>query len=68
LGIAVTTRLIAGCCRTFTQCFADQPEDDWYGADFTPPGAGAYRVSVGGDNVEDAEDAFPVVQAENWMS
>jgi pimeloyl-ACP methyl ester carboxylesterase len=42
-------------------------EDDWYGADFVPPSAGAYRVSVSGDDVEEAEDAFAVVEAENRM-
>jgi hypothetical protein len=41
--------------------------EDWYGAEFVAPGAGAYRVAVSGDDVEDAEDAFAVVEAENRM-
>lgn len=43
-------------------------EDGWYAADFAPPGAGAYRVSVSGVGVEAVEDAFAVLEAENWTS
>lgn len=43
-------------------------KDDWYGADFSPPRAGAYRVSVNGDDVEEAQDAFAVIEAENLIS
>jgi pimeloyl-ACP methyl ester carboxylesterase len=43
-------------------------EDDWYGAEFIPPGGGAYRVSVSGEEAEEAEDAFAVVEAEKQMS
>jgi hypothetical protein len=43
-------------------------KDDWYGADFNPPRAGAYRVSVNGDDVEEAQDAFAIVESENRIS
>jgi hypothetical protein len=33
---------------------------DWQTAEFAPPGDGAYRVSVEGEEVETAEDAFAV--------
>lgn len=38
-------------------------EDGSYNADFLPPGPGAYRVSVSGNNVETAEDSCVVVDA-----
>ncbi len=38
-------------------------EDDWYEATFNPSVSGAYRVSVSGGDVEEAEDAFAVVEA-----
>jgi pimeloyl-ACP methyl ester carboxylesterase len=34
--------------------------DDWLAAEFPPPIAGAYRVTVGGENVEIAEDSLVV--------
>lgn len=43
-------------------------ENDWYGATFIPPAPGAYRVTVSGENVEQAEDAFAVVEAEEGLS
>jgi hypothetical protein len=43
-------------------------ESDWYGAKFIPPAPGAYRVTVSGENVEAAEDAFAVVEAEGGLS
>ena len=36
--------------------------DDWRNAEFAPPAAGAYRVTVTGDRVETAEDSFVVAE------
>lgn len=36
--------------------------DDWHVVEFLPPGAGAYRVSVSGPNVETAEDSCAVAE------
>lgn len=33
---------------------------DWHGAEFAPPGAGAYRVTITGPDVETVEDSFAV--------
>ena len=41
---------------------------DWYGAKFIPPEPGAYRVTVSGEEVEHAEDAFAVVDAHEGVS
>jgi hypothetical protein len=35
---------------------------DWHGAEFSSPGAGAYRVTVTGTEVEPAEDSFVVAE------
>jgi pimeloyl-ACP methyl ester carboxylesterase len=35
---------------------------DWHGAEFAPPGDGAYRVTVSGPNVETVEDSFAVAE------
>lgn len=35
---------------------------DWFEAEFPPPGAGAYRITVAGGDVETAEDSFAVVE------
>jgi len=41
-----------------------QPADgDWLGAQFAPPDAGAYRVTVGGADAETAEDSLVVAGA-----
>jgi hypothetical protein len=34
----------------------------WFKAEFPPPGAGAYRMSVAGPDVEPAEDSFAVAE------
>jgi hypothetical protein len=50
-------------------CLAMTPVgDDWYGAKFIPPAPGAYRVTVSGEEVEQAEDAFAVLEAEGGLS
>jgi pimeloyl-ACP methyl ester carboxylesterase len=36
--------------------------DEWQEAVFQPPGAGAYRVTIDGEDVETAEDAFAVIE------
>jgi pimeloyl-ACP methyl ester carboxylesterase len=38
---------------------------DWLGAEFTPPAVGAYRVRVGGTDVEAAEDSLVVTDVGN---
>ena len=66
-------RLAATFCRSgesapLAQLAMTPAENDWYGATFIPPAPGAYRVTVSGDNVEQAEDAFAVVEAEEGLS
>lgn len=40
-----------------------EPEDDdWHRAEFAPPGAGAYRVTITGAGVETVEDAIAVAE------
>jgi pimeloyl-ACP methyl ester carboxylesterase len=41
---------------------AMQPASAWYVAEFAPQRVGAYRVSVTGTDVEDAEDSFVVAE------
>lgn len=39
-------------------------DGDWLGAEFAPPDAGAYRVTVAGDDAESAEDSLLVADVE----
>ena len=41
-----------------------QPAGDWHVAEFAPPGAGAYRVTVTGTDVETAEDSLVVAEVQ----